>query len=102
MSDIYNALATSSRLLGHHSTETLADYRDSLDDAEIAVNRALHLIGNLILEAEQSDCYSDKESRRDLVAIGSVLRNLPRLAQALNYNSKEIEYELKRRKGVSQ
>jgi len=102
VTDIYNAIATNAYHLSNEHDETLMKHRDCFDDAEIAVTSALKLIGNLILEAEQSDCYSNEESRRDLSEVGRVLRSLPRLAQALNFNAREIDFELKRRKGVSQ
>ena len=102
MSDIYHAITHHSYHLNGMDEGTLREHRDYLDDAELSITTALKLIGDLVMETTFSDSYSDQESRRDLNSIGSVLRNLPRLAQALRFNATEIDFELKRRKETAQ
>ena len=58
------------------------------------------LIGNLTLEAAQSEEYSDQNARRDLMLLGETLRNLPRLAEALDQNRCTANYVLKQRREV--
>lgn len=95
MRDIYNTL-----LVNKFNTvddKKLQDIEYVYAIAASGVNSALRVIGNLLLEAEESESYSDGEAKRDLLLIGSVLRSLPRMAQVLTQNSNNATSELRRR-----
>ncbi|NBJ34745.1 hypothetical protein GE191_13745 [Serratia fonticola] len=95
MHDIYLALmANDFKAVG---SEQLQDTEHTYGAAASGVNSALRVIGNLLLEAEESEAYSDSEAKRDLLLIGSVLRSLPRIAQVLTQNSNNAAFELKKR-----
>jgi hypothetical protein len=100
MADIYNVLVKDKLRL--RSDDELNEYSNICTDAARAITSALLLIGNLSLEASQSEDYSDSEARRDLFLMGDALRHLPRMAQALEYNSELAAYELRRRKEAGQ
>ncbi len=88
MRDIYNLIGrTDFRGL---SDDDLMDAAEIYDSAAVAVNNALRLIGNLMLEAELNEGYSGEEAKRDLLLAGSVLRHLPRLYQALSLNAEYV------------
>ncbi len=97
MADIYHALVKHS--LADCPTDSLQEYGDNCASAVMAINSALALIGNLTLEASQSEDYTASEAKRDLFHLGSVLRYLPRVAQALEHNSDLAEHEMRLRKG---
>ncbi len=95
MRDIYfTLLANDFKAVG---SEELQDIEHTYGAAACGVNSALRVIGNLLLEAEESENYSDSEAKRDLLLIGSVLRSLPRMAQVLARNSNNAATELKKR-----
>lgn len=100
MADIYNVLVKDTLRWRHE--DDLNEYSNICTDAARAITSALLLIGNLSLEASQSDDYSDSEAKRDLFLMGDVLRQLPRMAQALEYNSELAAYEIRRRKESTQ
>ena len=100
MADIYHSLIKHS--LADYPTESLQDYSDNCATAVMAINSALMVIGNMTFEASQSEDYPDTDAKRDLFLIGSVLRNLPRIAQALDHNSDLAQFELNRRKESNQ
>ncbi|NIF02116.1 hypothetical protein F3J38_18960 [Pantoea sp. Acro-805] len=93
MADIYHALIK--HTLAEVPTESLQEYGDNCHSAVMAINSALSLIGNLTFEASQSEDYPDTDAKRDLFLVGSVLRNLPRIAQALEHNSGLVEHEMR-------
>ncbi|MBS0905947.1 hypothetical protein JK229_12495 [Pantoea dispersa] len=96
MPDIYHSLIRHS--LADCPTESLQEYSDNCATAAMAINSALLVIGNMTFEASQCEDYPDEDAKRDLFLIGSVLRNLPRIAQALKQNSDLATLEQKRRK----
>lgn len=83
-----------------YSDEALTQVSDVCGEAARAISNTLALIGNLTLEASQSDEYSDQNARRDLMLLGETLRNLPRLAEALEQNSCTANFVLRQRQGV--
>ena len=97
MRDIYHALTE--RDLWEMSDDELAWYQDACSSACMGIFSALQVIGNLALEAEESENYTDGEAKRDLALIGCALRNLPRTAQALERNSDYAHYILRCRGG---
>jgi hypothetical protein len=99
MRDIYHALVTYD--FSQVSDESLAEYQNIYGDAGMAIDSAMQLIGNLLLEVECDKEYSDKDARRDLSLVGSVLRHLPRMAQALDLNGRSAEFEMKKREGAA-
>ncbi|HBE9082232.1 hypothetical protein [Serratia fonticola] len=100
MRDIYfTLLANDFKAVG---SEELQDIEHTYGAAACGVNSALRVIGNLLLEAEESENYSDSEAKRDLLLIGSVLRSLPRINQVLERNTNNAALELKKRQWTSQ
>lgn len=97
MSDIYHALINHE--LQQMDTAQLRHYQDTCELASQAITDALRLIGNLTYEASQSEDYTAEEARRDFLLTGSALRDLPRIAQALQQNSQQAAYELMRKGG---
>jgi hypothetical protein len=95
--DIYHALVTSD--FSKVSNETLEEYQDIYGGASMAIDSAMRVIGNLLLEVEVDEEYSDEDARRDLFLIGSVLRHSSRMAQALEQNSRNAGFELLKRQG---
>lgn len=95
MADIYHALLNYElkRLDAHE----LQEYRDTCSLAAQSITDALRLIGNLIFEASQSEEYTAEEARKDFYLAGSALRDLPRIAQALEQNSQQATHELSRK-----
>ncbi|MBL0880390.1 hypothetical protein [Serratia ureilytica] len=99
MTDIYHALLTYD--FSQLKDESLIEYRNIYGDAGMAINSAIRLIGNLLLEVECNEDYSEKDAKRDLLLVGSVLRHLPRIAQALDQNVRHAECEIKKREGAA-
>ncbi|WP_431224800.1 hypothetical protein ACQ86O_08065 [Serratia sp. L9] len=99
MRDIYHALVTHD--FSKVSDRTLAETRDIYGDASMGINFAMQVIGNLLQELQGDKEYSDQDAKRDLFLIGSVLRQFPRMSQALDQNSSNAEFELKKRKGAA-
>lgn len=91
MRDIYHLLTRTD--YKELSTNDLEQASDTYDTAAMAINCALSLIGNLVLEAEASDAYSGDEAKRDLYLTGIALRHLPRLYQALSFNADLARHE---------
>ncbi len=100
MRDIYFALVADD--FKAVDSKELQDIEHTYGAAACGVNSALRVIGNLLLEAEESEAYSDSEAKRDLLLIGSVLRSLPRMEQALTRNSNNAATELKKRQWTGQ
>ncbi len=99
MRDIYHHLVKMNPEFVTHSDDDLIECRESCADAVFAITSALTLIGNLTLDADFAESYSDEDARRDLVLLGNTLRHLPRMAQAMEQNSATADYVLKQRKG---
>jgi len=95
MRDIYLALMAND--FKAVDSKELQDIELIYGSAACGINSALRVIGNLLLEAEESESYSDSEAKRDLFLIGSALRSLPRMAQVLARNSNNAAFELKKR-----
>lgn len=98
MHDIYHFLAKSHPEFQHLSDEDLVDSSDTYSGAVFAISSALTLIGNLALDATESEVYSGEEARRDMTLISHVLRHLPRMILALNHCSQSAEYVRMERK----
>lgn len=92
MHDIYHLLVKSHHEFKHLSDDDLAESADTYAGAGFAINCALTLIGNLALDATESEGYSGDDALRDMDHISSVLRHLPRMMQALNQCSQAAEY----------
>ncbi|KFK98105.1 hypothetical protein [Serratia sp. Ag1] len=97
MRDIYHLLSVNN--FKAVSNEELLDIEHVYGATASGVNSALRVIGNLLLEAGESEEYLDSEAKRDLLLIGSVLRSLPRLSQVLKQNSDNAAFELRKRQG---
>lgn len=98
MNDIYHVLVTHD--FSNVSDAQLGEHANIYCGASMAINSAIQVIGNLLLEVSESEGYSGEEAMRDLHLIGSALRHLPRMAQALELNGRSIEFEMKKRKGA--
>ncbi|HBV6758303.1 TPA: hypothetical protein MD817_004618 [Klebsiella oxytoca] len=92
MHDIYHLLAKSYPEFKHLSDDDLADSADTYSGASFAIYSALTLIGNLALEATESEGYSGDDALRDMDLISNTLRYLPRMMLALNHCSQSAEY----------
>lgn len=92
MRDIYHQLVKSSPDFKGLTDEDLAASSDLYASGAFAINSVLTLIGNLALDATDSEGYDDEDARRDLVLVSHALRYLPRMAQALNQNSETADY----------
>lgn len=99
MRDIYHLLVTHN--FSKQSDKALEEARDIYGDAGMGISSALQVIGNLLQEVEVDEDYTVQDASRDLFLIGSVLRHLPRMAMALEQNSNNAIYELKKREGGS-
>lgn len=97
MNDIYHALINFE--LHKLPDDHLKDYSVICGDASHAITCALRLIGSLTIEANASEDYVGEDAKRDLYLMGAVLRNLPRMAEALNQNSHSADHELRLRQG---
>jgi hypothetical protein len=95
MTDIYHALMV--RDFSDVSDEVLGERQDAYFTAGAAVDSALMVIGNLMLEASESEGYTDADAKRDLILIGTVLRSFPRMAQVLKQNGCVAECALNKR-----
>ncbi|HDC4614163.1 TPA: hypothetical protein O8U41_001972 [Enterobacter cloacae] len=92
MRDIYHQLVKSTLDFKNFTDEALAESSDSYSAGAFAINSALTLIGNLALDATNSEDYADEDARRDLILVSHVLRHLPRMAQALNQSRESADY----------
>lgn len=92
MRDIYHELVKSTTDFKNFTDEDLAKYSDLYAAGAFAINSALTLIGNLALDATNSEDYADEDARRDLILVSHALRHLPRMAQALNQSSDAADY----------
>lgn len=79
MGDIYHQLIKSSPEFENHTDESLAESADLYAAGASAITSALTLIGNLALNAVDSEDYSDEDARRDLILISYALLQLPRI-----------------------
>ncbi|HBX3449140.1 Uncharacterised protein [Klebsiella pneumoniae] len=92
MHDIYHFLAKSHPEFKHLSDEELSESADTYSGASLAIYSALTLIGNLALDAMESEGYSGDDALRDMDLISNTLRYLPRMMLALNHCSQSAEY----------
>jgi hypothetical protein len=97
MRDIYHQLLKHSPDFERDLTEC----RDQLGDGVFAITSALTLIGNLVLDATDSEGGSNEDARRDLVLMGNASRHLPRMAQALEQSANTAHYVLNQRREAS-
>lgn len=95
MRDIYLELMVNNFSAARN--EELEDIVNTYGDAAASINSALQVIGNLLVEVEDSEGYSGSDAKRDLLLIGSALRKLPRMAQVLKQNSDNADLELRKR-----
>lgn len=100
MCDIYHHLVKHAPDFRRHSDNDLSEVSDVCGEAARAVSNTLTLIGNLMLEASLSEEYSNENARRDMMLLGDTLRNLPRLAEALEQNSRTASFVLRQRQEV--
>lgn len=92
MHDIYHLLAKSHIEFKNLPDEALDETVDTYAGAGFAINCALTLIGNLALDAQESEGYGGDNAIRDMNLISNVLRHLPRMMMALNHCSQSAEY----------
>ena len=92
MHDIYHLLAKSYPEFKHLSDEELDESADTYSGASFAINCALTLIGNLALDAQESEGYGGDDALRDMNLISNALRHLPRMMMARNHCSQSAEY----------
>ncbi len=92
MHDIYHFLAKRYPEFKNLSDEDLDESADIYSGASFAINCALTLIGNLALDAQESEGYGGDDALRDMNLISNALRHLPRMMMALNYCSQSAEY----------
>ncbi|MFN1149185.1 hypothetical protein [Serratia liquefaciens] len=97
MTDIYHALQVHD--LSWAEDDVVEDRHSAYFAAGSAIDSALRVIGNLVLEAEGSEGYTNEEAKRDLELTGDVLRSLPRMAQVLKQNGRIAALELQKRQG---
>lgn len=98
MRDIYHQLVTHE--FSNLTDDELVESRDTFGDASAGISSALQVIGNLIMEVEVGEDYTPEDASRDLFLVGTVLKYLPRMAAALEQNSGNADFELKKRKGI--
>lgn len=99
MRDIYHQLVKHEPDFKGFSDDDLIETADVCAETARAISNALTLIGNLTLEATFSEEYSNENARRDLMLLGDTLRNLPRLAEAMEQNSCTANFVLRNRRG---
>ena len=99
MRDIYHQLVKHAPDFKKHSDDELIEASDVCGEAARAITNTLTLIGNLTLEATLGEEYSNENARRDLLLLGDTLRNLPRLAEAMEQNSCTANFVLRKRRG---
>ncbi|WFW92288.1 hypothetical protein NFJ87_02375 [Citrobacter freundii] len=92
MRDIYHELVKSTTDFKNFTDEDLAKSSDLYAAGAFAINSALTLIGNLALDATNSEDYADEDARRDLILVSHALRHLPRMAQALSQSSESADH----------
>lgn len=74
--------------------------RDS-EGAHRALMNGIEAIGDLMITAEGSENFSDKEARDHFSPIGDLLIQLARYSNALFENAGNAEFELNKRKNKS-
>ena len=99
MRDIYQELVRHSPDFKKHNDDDLVDAVDIYASAARSICSALTLIGNLTHDAIESEGYDNEDAMRDLLLVGDTLRNLPRIAAALEQCSDTAHYALKQRRG---
>lgn len=99
MRDIYHQLVKHAPDFKENTDDELIDTADICGEAARAISSTLTLIGNLTLEATLGEDYSNENARRDLMLLGDTLRNLPRVAEALDQNSCTANFVLRMRRG---
>lgn len=92
MRDIYHQLVKSTPDFKNFTDDALAESSDLYAAGAFAINSALTLIGNLALDATNSEDYADEDARRDLILVSHALRHLPRMAQALSQSSESADH----------
>ncbi|HAT2328539.1 hypothetical protein ACFMPF_10520 [Citrobacter sp. S5] len=99
MRDIYHQLVKHSPDFKSYSDDDLIETADVCAETARAIANTLTLIGNLALEATLGEECSNENARRDLMLLGDTLRNLPRLAEAMEQNSCTANFVLRKRRG---
>lgn len=95
MRDIYHELVASHAHLKQSATEDLKEYSDHCADGAFAITSALTLIGNLAIDAVDSEDMDGSEALQNLKMVGYALKHLPRIAQALEQNSESAQWVLR-------
>ncbi|EMH4163535.1 hypothetical protein RJ498_002815 [Pluralibacter gergoviae] len=99
MRDIYHELIKHETDFKKHGKDELEAAVDIYASTSRSICSALTLIGNLTLDAMESEDYDNEDAARDLMLVGDVLRHLPRLATALEHCSDTAHFTLKKRRG---
>lgn len=99
MRDIYHQLVKHAPDFKNYTDDDLIETADVCGETARAISNTLTLIGNLTLGATLGKEYSNENARRDLMLLGDTLRNLPRLAEAMEQNSCTANFVLRNRRG---
>ncbi|WHP31735.1 hypothetical protein QMG90_01945 [Trabulsiella odontotermitis] len=99
MSDIYHEIIKHPVDFRVHGDDDLVNAVDTYASAARSIFSALTLIGNLALDAVESEGYDNEDAMRDLMLIGDTLRHLPRIAEALEQCSDTAQFALQQRRG---
>lgn len=99
MRDIYHELIKHETDFKKHGKDELTVAVDTYASASRSICSALTLIGNLTLDAMESEDYDNEDAARDLMLVGDVLRNLPRMAVALDQCSESAHLALSKLRG---
>lgn len=97
MADIYHILAVND--FRHTDTETLKSMSGQSEEAFSGVMAGIRTLGSLAFWAKNSDDYDDESAAMDLGYLSAALMILPRIAQALNDNAQNAQFELWKREG---
>lgn len=99
MRDIYHQLVKHAPDFDRLTDDDLIEASDVYGDSVFAITSALTVIGNLTIDAMSAEGYSGEDAIRDLALLGTALRHLPRMAQALEQRSCTANYVLRKRRG---
>ncbi|EMD1657073.1 hypothetical protein RI820_000700 [Pluralibacter gergoviae] len=99
MRDIYHELVKHETDFKTHDKDDLIAAVDIYASASRSICSVLTLIGNLTLDAMESEGYDNEDAARDLMLVGDALRHLPRLAAALEQCSDTAHFTLRKRRG---
>ncbi|AHK18658.1 hypothetical protein [Yersinia similis] len=98
MADIYDRLIRSD--YRELDTDTLKDLHNESEDAFRGILSGMTAMGSMAFWLQGAENYSDEIASADLRALGNALMYLPRIAEALNDNAQNAQFEIWRREGL--